>query len=62
MIGPVKFALVVTLPAVSPDAVPVILVPTNVEGVPKFGVTKVGEVLNTKLVLVVPVVPVALLR
>ena len=62
VITPVKFALVVTLPAVKPDAVPVIFVPTNVDGVPKFGVTKVGEVLKTKLVDVVPVVPVALLR
>ena len=38
---------------------PVALVKTNVDGVPKFGVTKVGEVENTRLVLVVPVVPVA---
>ena len=35
MICPVRFALVVTRPAVSPEAVPVILVPTNCVGVPK---------------------------
>lgn len=40
-------AFVVTLPAVKPDAVPVMLVPTRAEGVPKAGVTKVGEVANT---------------
>lgn len=48
--APVKFALVVTLPAVKPVAVPVILVPTKVEGVPKFGVTNVGEVFITNVV------------
>jgi hypothetical protein len=34
-------------PIESPDAVPVILVPTNALGVPKAGVTKVGELDNT---------------
>jgi hypothetical protein len=48
VIGPVRFALVVTVPAVNPEAVPVMFVPTKVEGVPKFGVTKVGELENTK--------------
>jgi hypothetical protein len=46
--APVKFALVVTLPAVKPEAVPVMFVPTKAEGVPKAGVTKVGLVANTK--------------
>ena len=41
---PVKLALVVTLPAVRPEAVPVMLVPTRVEGVPRLGVVRVGEV------------------
>jgi hypothetical protein len=44
---PVKLALVVTLPAVKPAAVPVILVPTNALGVPNAGVTSVGLVANT---------------
>ena len=47
VIAPVKLAFVVTLPAVRPEAVPVIFVPTNALGVPKAGVTKVGEVANT---------------
>jgi hypothetical protein len=34
VIAPVRLALVVTLPAVKPEAVPVILVPTNAAGVP----------------------------
>lgn len=46
--APVKLALVVTLPAVKPEAVPVMLVPTKADGVPKAGVTNVGEVANTK--------------
>ena len=45
--APVKLALVLTLPAVSPVAVPVMFVPTNVDGVPRFGVTSVGLVANT---------------
>lgn len=40
-------ALVVTLPAVSPEAVPVMFVPTSADGVPSAGVTKVGLVANT---------------
>jgi hypothetical protein len=47
VICPVRLAFVVTLPAVKLDAVPVILVPTNAEGVPRAGVTRVGEVANT---------------
>ena len=47
--SPVKLALVVTVPAVRLAAVPVILVPTNVLGVPRLGVTSVGEVANTTL-------------
>jgi hypothetical protein len=46
--APVKLALVVTLPAVRPEAVPVMFVPTKADGVPKAGVTKVGLVANTK--------------
>ena len=41
---------------------PVKLVATPEEGVPKAGVTNVGLVENTRLLLVVPVVPVAALR
>ena len=41
--SPVKFALVVTVPAVNPEAVPVIFVPIKADGVPKAGVTSVGE-------------------
>ena len=46
--APVKLAFVVTLPAVRPAAVPVMFVPTRVDGVPRFGVTSVGLVANTK--------------
>jgi hypothetical protein len=46
--APVKLALVVTLPAVRPEAVPVMFVPTKADGVPKAGVTKVGLLANTK--------------
>ena len=42
VIAPVRLALVVTLPAVKPDAVPVMFVPTKAVGVPSAGVTKVG--------------------
>jgi hypothetical protein len=42
VMAPVRLAFVVTVPAVRPAAVPVMLVPTKVEGVPRFGVTKVG--------------------
>ena len=45
--APVKFALVVTLPAVRPAAVPVMFVPTKALGVPSAGVTRVGLVLST---------------
>jgi hypothetical protein len=48
---PVKFALVLTVaafpPIFKPLAVPVILGPTKVDGVPKAGLTSVGEVLMT---------------
>ena len=47
----------VARPAVKPAAVPVIFVPTKVDGVPRLGVTRVGEVAKTKAP--VPVVPVA---
>lgn len=47
--APVKLALVVTLPAVKPAAVPVIFVPIRAEGVPNAGVTRVGEVARTLL-------------
>ena len=46
--APVKLALVVTLPAVRPEAVPVMFVPTKADGVPKAGVTNVGEFAKTK--------------
>src|SRR5665213_2890866 len=45
--SPVKLALVVTVPAVSPEAVPVALVRTAADGVPRLGVTKTGEVAKT---------------
>ena len=41
VIGPVRLALVVTVPAVNPVAVPVRLVATPETGVPKAGATKV---------------------
>jgi hypothetical protein len=47
VIAPVKLAFVVTLPAVKPEAVPVIFVPTNALGVPRAGVTRVGLVAKT---------------
>ena len=37
----------VAVPDVNPDAVPVMLVPTNADGVPRAGVTKVGDVART---------------
>jgi hypothetical protein len=46
--APVKLALVVTLPAVRPEAVPVMFVPTKADGVPRAGVTNVGLLANTK--------------
>ena len=45
--SPVRFALVVTVPAVSLAAVPVKFVATPLAGVPKAGVTNVGLVANT---------------
>jgi len=56
VIGPVKLALVVTLPAVNPAAVPVTFVMTPDAGVPSAGVTSAGLVANTKAP--VPVSPV----
>ena len=53
--APVKLALVVTLPAVKPAAVPVMFVPTNALGVPRAGVTNVGDVAKANTVPV-PVV------
>ncbi len=51
----VAVVAVVADPAVSPEAVPVILVPTRVVGVPRFGLVRVGEV--EKTTFVEPVVP-----
>jgi len=48
VIAPVKLAFVVTLPAVKPEAVPVMFVPTKADGVPNAGVTNVGLVAKTK--------------
>ena len=45
--APVRLALVVTLPAVRPAAVPVMFVPTSADGVPRAGVTRVGLVEST---------------
>ena len=71
--APVKLAFVVTVvavvavvavaafpPILSPAAVPVMFVPTSAEGVPRAGVTSVGDVLRTLFpdpVLVVTPVP-----
>ena len=49
----------VARPAVKLAAVPEMFVPTKAEGVPRAGVIRVGEVEKTRLVEVVPVVPVA---
>jgi hypothetical protein len=61
--SPVKLAFVVTFPAVSPAAVPVMFVPTKALGVPRFGVTKTGEFESTTFVVpvlvVTPVPPLA---
>lgn len=61
--SPVKLALVVTFPAVSPAAVPVMFVPTKKLGVPRFGVTSVGLLDSTTFVVpvlvVTPVPPLA---
>ena len=53
---PVRFALVVTVPAVKLAAVPVMFVPTRVEGVPRLGVTSVGLFDSTLLPVPVEVV------
>ena len=45
--APVRLALVTAEPAIRPKAVPVILVAIIAVGVPKLGVTKVGDVANT---------------
>ena len=47
--APVRLALVVTVPAVKPAAVPVMFVPTKADGVPSAGVTNVGDVDITTL-------------
>ena len=52
---PAVVAVAALPPIDNPEAVPVMLVPTKVVGVPKFGVTNVGEVSNTTFP--VPVVP-----
>ena len=49
VIGPVRFAFVVTVPAVSPAAVPVTFVATKADGVPRAGVTSVGDVFITNV-------------
>ena len=63
---PVKSALVVTLLAVKAVAVPVMFVPTNADGVPRAGVTKVGLFDSTTFVVpvedVTPVPPLATAR
>jgi hypothetical protein len=56
VIGPVRFALVVTLEAVKAVAVPVMFVPTNADGVPSAGVTRVGLFDSTTFVVPVEVV------
>ena len=48
--SPVRLALVVTVPAVRPAAVPVMCVPTRAVGVPRAGVISVGLVSTTNLV------------
>ena len=54
--SPVKLALVVTVPAVSPEAVPVMFVPSKKLGVPRSGVTSVGLLDSTTFVVPVEVV------
>jgi hypothetical protein len=51
---PVRFAFVVTFPAVKLAAVPLIFVPTSAVGVPSAGVVNVG-LLNVPPVIVFPV-------
>ena len=57
VICPVKFALVVTLPAVNPDAVPVTLVIIPEAGVPNAGAVRVGLVRVLLVNVCVAVVP-----
>ena len=46
----VAVVAVAALPPIdNPAAVPVMFVPTSVDGVPRLGVVKVGEVANTTL-------------
>jgi hypothetical protein len=63
---PVRLALVVTLLAVKAVAVPVMFVPTNADGVPSAGVTRVGLFDSTTFVVpvevVTPVPPLATAR
>ena len=59
VIWPVRFALVVTVPAVKLAAVPVRLVATPDAGVPKAGVVNIGEV---RVLLVSVSVPVLVTR
>ena len=54
--SPVKLAFVVTFPAVSPEAVPVMFVPSKKLGVPRSGVTSVGLLDSTTFVVPVEVV------
>jgi hypothetical protein len=54
VIGPVRFALVVTLLAVKAVAVPEMFVPTKAVGVPSAGVTSVGDVARTNTPVPVP--------
>ena len=54
--SPVKLAFVVTVPAVSPAAVPVMFVPSKKLGVPRSGVTSVGLLDSTTFVVPVDVV------
>jgi hypothetical protein len=60
--SPVRLAFVVTLDAVKEVAVPVILVPTKAEGVPRAGLVSVGLVARTTApVPVTAVIPVPLI-
>lgn len=47
VIGPPRFALVVTLLAVNAVAVPVMFVPTSALGVPRLGLERIGLTANT---------------
>jgi hypothetical protein len=57
LVALVALVAVAALPPIeSPEAVPVMFVPTKAEGVPNAGVTSVGELLNTTLPVPVEVV------